>query len=89
MNVCSRSHYYAQLGNALQKHLFAYSALIMRTLKDPLTEFLISVSKSNILQGVWLGSICPNIPIRSEINANKKRRYTTHLKDNVILIIFY
>ena len=33
--VCySQSHNYAQLGNALQKHFFAYSALIMGTFKD-------------------------------------------------------
>ena len=30
----SRSHHYAQLGNALQKHFFAYSALMMGTLTD-------------------------------------------------------
>ena len=29
-----RSHHYAQLGNALQKHFFAYSALMMGTLTD-------------------------------------------------------
>ena len=31
--VVSWSHHYAQFGNALQKHFFAYSALIMVTLK--------------------------------------------------------
>ena len=31
--LISLSHHYAQLGNALQKHFFAYSALIMGTLK--------------------------------------------------------
>ena len=30
----SQSHHYAQLGNALQKHFFAYSTLIMGTLKS-------------------------------------------------------
>ena len=33
-SVNSRSHHYAQLGNALQKHFFAYSALMMGTLTD-------------------------------------------------------
>ena len=32
-NSCSRSHHYAQLGNAPKNILFAYSALIMGTLK--------------------------------------------------------
>ena len=35
----SRSHHYAQLGNALQKHFFAYSALIMGTLKGSTGRF--------------------------------------------------
>ena len=30
----SQSNHYAHLGNALQKHFFAYSALIMGTLKS-------------------------------------------------------
>ena len=46
----SRSNHYAQLGNALQKHFFAYSALIMGTLsKVPPADFLISVFKVKIL----------------------------------------
>ena len=31
----------------------------------------------------------PNLPIQSKINGNRKSWYTTHLKDNLILIIFY
>ena len=33
-SLISRSHLYTQLENALQKHFFAYSALIEGTLKD-------------------------------------------------------
>ena len=32
--------------------------------------------------------ICPNLPIRSKISVNKKSWYTSHLKYNLILIIF-
>ena len=32
--------------------------------------------------------ICPNPPVRSKINVNKKSWYTSHLKYNLILIIF-
>ena len=35
----SRSHHYVQLGNALQKHFFACSALIMGTLKGSTCRF--------------------------------------------------
>ena len=35
----TRSHHYAQLGNALRKHFFSYSALIMGTLKDSTGQF--------------------------------------------------
>ena len=82
----SRSHHYAQLGNALQKHFYAYSALVMGTLP---ADFLISVPKVKILRGVRMDLICPNLSIRSKINVNKKSWYTPHLKDNLILIIFY
>ena len=54
-NWWSRSHHYAQLGYALQKHTFAYSSLIMITLKGSTSRFF--------LQGVWMDSICPYLPI--------------------------
>ena len=44
----SRSNHYAQLGNALQKHFFAYSALIMGTLKGSTGRFFdFSVQSQN------------------------------------------
>ena len=44
----SRSNHYAQLGNALQKHFFAYSALIMGTLKGSTDRFFdFSVQSQN------------------------------------------
>ena len=45
--------------------------------------------KVKILQGVGLDPICPNLPIRSKANVNKKGWYTPHLKVNLMLIIFY
>ena len=66
----SRSHHYAQLGNALQKHFFAYSGLIMGTLKGSTGRFFNSRVKS--LQGVRMDPICPNLPSHSKINVNKK-----------------
>ena len=51
-SLISRSHLYTQLENALQKHFFAYSALIEGTLKDSTGRFLLlSVSKVKVLQG--------------------------------------
>ena len=44
--------------------------------------------KVKILQGIRMDLICPNLPIGSKINVNKKRWYTAQLKDNLILIIF-
>ena len=78
------------MGNAVQKHFFAYSELIMDTLKkfhQPI--FLISASKVNILQGSRLDPICPNLPIHSKTNVSKKSWYTPHLRDTLILIIFH
>ena len=69
-----RSHYYAQLGHALQKISFAYST---------------SMPKVKTLEGVWLDPIYLNLPIGPKINVNKKDWYRPHLKDNLILIIFY
>ena len=43
--IFSRSHHYAQLGNALQKHFFPYFALIIGTLKG-CRFFSLSVQKS-------------------------------------------
>ena len=43
-----RSHLYAQLGNALQKHFSAYSALIMGTLKGSTCQlFYFSAQSQN------------------------------------------
>ena len=36
-----------------------------------------------------MDQIFPNLPIRSKINVNKNSWYTSHLKDNLILIFFY
>ena len=54
----SRSHHHAQLGNALQKFFFAYSALIMDTLKGSIIKaeyakkmFLEGISQLSIM--VW------------------------------------
>ena len=44
--------------------------------------------KVKLLQGVRMDPICPNLPIRSKKNLNKKSWYIPHLKDNLILIIF-
>ena len=59
-----------------------------------MADFLISVPKGKvkILQRVQMDPICPNLPIRSKTNANKKRyiySYTSQWKDYLILIIFY
>ena len=44
----SQSNHYAHLGNALQKHFFAYSALIMGTLKGSTGRFFdFSVQSQN------------------------------------------
>ena len=51
-SLFSWSHLYTQLENVLQKHFFAYSALIEGTLKDSTGRFLLlSVSKVKVLQG--------------------------------------
>ena len=55
----SRSHYYAQLENALQKHFFAYSALIMDTLKKSTGRFFNFSAQSQNFTG---GSARPNLP---------------------------
>ena len=48
-----RSHHYAQLGNALQKHFFAYSALIMGTLKGSIGRFFnFSAQSQNFTAGL-------------------------------------
>ena len=49
----SRSHHYAQLGNALQKHFLAYSALIMGTLKGSTGRFFyFSAQSQNFTAGL-------------------------------------
>ena len=51
-NYNSQSHHYAQLGNALQKHDFAYSALIIDTLKGSIGRFYIfSAQRSQFYRG--------------------------------------
>ena len=59
--VCwdSQSHNYAQLGNALQKHCFAYSALIMGTLKGSTDRFFNFSAQSQNFAG---GSYGPDLP---------------------------
>ena len=39
IKTISRSNHYVQLGNTFQKHFFAYSTLIMGTLKDSIGRF--------------------------------------------------
>ena len=89
-NYNSQSHHYAQLGNALQKHVFAYSALIIGYFKKFHRPILyLQCPEVTILQGVCMDPICPNLPIRSKINVNKKNWCTPHLKDNSLIIIFH
>ena len=52
-------------------------------------RFFNASAQSQNLQGVWVHTISPNLPIRSKINVNKESWYTPHLKDDLILIIFY
>ena len=47
----SRSSHYAQLGNALQKHFFAYSPLIIGTLKGSTGRFFNFSTQSQNLTG--------------------------------------
>ena len=58
-NICSRSHIYAQLGNAPPKTFFAYSALIMSTLKGSTHRFFSFSAQSQNFTGGWAG---PNLP---------------------------
>ena len=55
----SRSHHYAQLGNALQKHFFTYSALIVGTLKGSTGRFFNFSAQSQNFTG---GSNGPDFP---------------------------
>ena len=55
----SPSHHYAELGNALQKHFFAYSALIMGTLKGS-TSLLVNFSAQS--ENFTRGLTRPNFP---------------------------
>ena len=53
LSPVSRSHHYAQLRNALQKHFFAYSALIMGTLKGSTDRFFdFSAQSQNFTGGL-------------------------------------
>ena len=50
--IHSWSHHYTHFGNALQKHFFAYSALIMSTLKGSTARFLnFSAQSQNFTRG--------------------------------------
>ena len=55
----SRSHHFAELGNALQKHFFAYSALIMGTLKGSTDRFFDFSAQSQNFTGSSNG---PDLP---------------------------
>ena len=58
-DICSRSHHYAQLGNAPKKTFFAYSALIMNTLKGSSGRFF---NFSSQTQNFTVGLTGPNLP---------------------------
>ena len=63
----SRSQHYAQLGNAFQKIFFAYSALIMGTLKGAGRFFNFSVQSQNFTGG----SNGPDLPLSSHTVKNQ------------------
>ena len=65
---CSQSHHYAQLGNALQNHFFAYSALIMDTLKGPTDQFFNFIAHGQYLTGALNG---PDLPKSSHTAKNQ------------------
>ena len=68
----SRSHLYAQLRNALQKHvfcIFGFDNGCFKRFHQPIFSF--QCPKVKILPEVRLDPICPNLPIRSKINVNK------------------
>ena len=75
----SRSHHYAQLGN---------SALIMGNLKGSTGRFFNFIAQSQNFPGIWMGPVWTNLSKWSKINVNKKSWHTTHLKDNLTLVIF-
>ena len=55
----SRSHHYAQLGNALQKRFFAYSALMLGTLKSSTCRFFNFSAQSQNFTGGLTGPDSP------------------------------
>ena len=55
----TRSHHYVQLGNALQKHFFAYSALTMGTFKGSTSRFFNFSAQSQNFTGDLTG---PDLP---------------------------
>ena len=55
----SPSHHYAQLGNALQNYCFAYSTLIMGTLKGSTGQFFNFIAQSQNFTGSPNG---PDLP---------------------------
>ena len=59
IDLYSRSHHYAQLGNALQKHFIAYSAFVMGTLKGTTGRFFNFSAQSQKITGSSNG---PELP---------------------------
>ena len=68
IKTISRSHHYAQFGNALQKHFFAYSALIMGTLQVSTGRFLNFSAQSQNFIGRLNG---PDLPQSSDTVKNQ------------------
>ena len=66
--IISRAHFYVQLGNALQKHFFAYSALIMGTLKGSTGRFFNVSAQSQNFTGDSAG---PDVPYSSHTVKNQ------------------
>ena len=59
IDLYSRPHHYAQLGNALQKYFIAYSAFIMGTLKGTTGRFFNFSAQSQKITGSSNG---PELP---------------------------
>ena len=76
------SHYYSQLGNALQNIFLKYSALIMGTLKRSTNQsFNFSVQSLKFtgeFEWTWFAII---FPYGQKSMSTKKRWYTPHLKE--------
>ena len=68
---------------------FAYFALIAGTSIGSFGQFFNFRAQSQNITGIWMDLICANLPIHRKTNVNKKSWDTPHVKDNLILIIFY